>query len=130
MNTQTKQSLEQLVGYWEEEGDTPWGQEALANCKRLVNATCPLDDERLAEYFDRLSGPEGCNFRTDENGESVWTCFGGNDKRLSTAILEDMGLDNYEIALLHEIVGELGGHCDCEILFNAWGRMVPDEVLS
>jgi hypothetical protein len=36
-----------------------------------------------------------------------------------------MGLDDDEVASVHRLVNALGGHCDCEIIFNAAERILP-----
>lgn len=127
MNKHTSSSLKDLLCYWkQQEDDSPFKDEAITSCTRLLDARCPLNDEQLEEYFDRLGGPEGCNFHTDDDGEWRWTCFGGNDKRHSEKILREMDFGLGDIELMHEIVDELGGHCDCEILFNAAERMLGE----
>ncbi len=69
-----------------------------------------------AEFIERLSGPEGCDFRKDENGKTVWKCKGGRDKSRARAILATMpGIDVKRSLVYFEAQG---GHCDCEILFN------------
>jgi len=74
---------------------------------------------RWEEFTERLSGPEACDFKLkdpDDPMSFTWTCKGGTDKSMATAILEDMGG--------FDVVGSLvyfernGGYCDCEILFN------------
>jgi len=72
------------------------------------------------EFCRRLEGPEGCDFREGENGEIVWwTCKGGRDQSLATAILKSMPDVDWQKSL--EYFTEHGGHCDCEILFNVRG---------
>ena len=70
---------------------------------------------RWEEFCGRLDGKEGCNFR-EEDGEDVWTCGGGTDKSLATAILEKMGEIDIPASLAW--FEDHGGYCDCEILFN------------
>ena len=67
------------------------------------------------EFFGRMLGPEGCNFRKNDAGDTIWDCGGGDDLSRSRAILTDMGLD-VEGSLKY--LSENGGHCDCEVLFN------------
>jgi hypothetical protein len=69
---------------------------------------------RWDEFCDRLEGPEGCNFRQDENGKWIWDC--DNDQSLAIAILEKMGAIDIPDSL--EYFEEHGGYCDCEILMN------------
>ena len=123
MNTETRESLEGLLAYWQRETGFPWREESIKRCQRLLTSKGPLSDDQLDEYFGRLAGPEGCNFHQDERGETVWHCGGGTDKSKSESILTQMGFDAGAVASMHELVDELGGHCDCEILWNAAGRM-------
>ncbi len=82
-----------------------------------------MTDAQWAEFFDRLEGPEGCDFKEDADGKTTWNCAGGNDKTHARAILTAMSLDPIHISdVLHE-VEYFGGYCDCEILFNAAPRI-------
>jgi len=67
---------------------------------------------RWEEFLDRLSGPEGCNFRT------TWTCFGGTDKRHSRRVLAEMGLSPRAIEASLAYFEDHGGYCDCEVVLN------------
>lgn len=80
--------------------------------KEIMNPEHP----RWAEFCERLEGPEGCNFRKDDNGETIWNCAGKADKSLATAILKTMPEINIENSLA--FFEGSGGMCDCEILFN------------
>src|SRR4051812_26215878 len=77
---------------------------------------------RWVEFFDRLQGPEGCDFKEEpvEDGEPkiAWRCGGGYDRTYARAILEAMGYDEAYIERSFAFFDEHGGHCDCEILFN------------
>ena len=42
------------------------------------------------EFIERLSGPEGCNFREDSNGKLTWSWKGGE---LARAILAHYDVD-------------------------------------
>lgn len=74
------------------------------------------EHERWDEFTERLAGPEGCNFRWDEDDEMHWKCAGGNDKSLAAGILLRMGDIDIPASLVY--FEEHGGHCDCEIIFN------------
>ena len=75
---------------------------------------------RWEEFERRLEGPEGCNFRKDENGEIIWDCDDWTHEKPKTrAILSAMGMD-VEGSLAY--FDEEGGHCDCEVLFNVRPR--------
>jgi hypothetical protein len=67
------------------------------------------------EFFDRLEGPEGCDFSEDG---SRWTCSGKGDFPLTRKLLADMGLpeDRIEECIAH--FEKHGGYCDCEVVFN------------
>ncbi len=53
------------------------------------------------------------------NGKITWKCKSGNDKSLAKKILKKMKISENDITELLEECDEHGGHCDCEILFNA-----------
>ena len=71
---------------------------------------------RWQEFCARLEGPDGCDFKKDENGDFTWKCGGGMDKSKAIAIMESMG--NIDIEKSCAYFDAHGGHCDCEILFN------------
>lgn len=76
-------------------------------------------NERWDEFYERLEGEEGCNFRYKIEGDpnsTTWTCSSKADRPLATAILEKMG--NIDIDKTMKYFDEHGGYCDCEILFN------------
>lgn len=79
--------------------------------------------EQWREFFFRLEGPEGCDFR--ETPTFTWKCAGGTDQTFSRVILPKMGLDESTVDEVLQCVSSLGGHCDCEILFNAAERIDP-----
>ena len=83
-----------------------------------------LSEDVWAEFFALLEGPAGCDFKKDDNDQITWTCAGGNDKTFATKILENMGIDKESINEALQLVHSLGGHCDCEILFNAEERIL------
>ena len=71
---------------------------------------------RWREFLEKLEGVDGCDFKKDEKGETTWSCKGGNDKSLATAIMQSMGDVDVPGSLTY--FESHGGHCDCEILFN------------
>lgn len=81
-----------------------------------------MTDGQMQEFFERLEGPMGCDFKEDGS----WRCKGGNDKSLARAVLAGMGIDGKEADEFLEQCHEYGGYCDCEIIFNAWGRFDLD----
>jgi len=86
--------------------------------------------EKLREFFKRLEGPEGCNFRKNDKDEIIWNCAGGTDQSLAIAILTDMGIGPKTQSNFLALCYKHGGHCDCEILFNAEERIMaayPEE---
>ncbi len=122
MNATTTASLERLRDYWRDEGD-PYPE--VAAIDRLLAEPPALTDEQYAEWFERLEGPEGCDFKDGDDG-ITWTCAGGTDKSKSQAILAAMGVADPEAARALALADLLGGHCDCEVLFNAAGRILPE----
>lgn len=76
--------------------------------------------DRWDEFYDRMEGPEGCDFRKDEAGKITWRCEGGRDKSYAEAILKAMG--GFDVAASCAFFEEMGGYCDCEILFNVEDR--------
>ena len=90
-----------------------------------------MTERRWNEFFNRLEGPEGCDFKEEPNPDDpahdpkiTWRCKGGMDKTYAKAILEKMRVANAWDVLHH--VEMLGGHCDCEILMNAVERVYED----
>jgi len=88
-----------------------------------------MTEAELRDFFERLEGPEGCDFQGDFDSEGnvdpktvTWKCAGGNDKTLARAILQRMGIPEEEITPFLDKCHEAGGHCDCEIIFNAKER--------
>jgi hypothetical protein len=80
--------------------------------KQLMTPNHELWDE----FYQRLEGPEGCNFRNDDDGKTVWSCDGDMDKPLSRAILKKYKSVDIESTL--QYFESHGGYCDCEVLFN------------
>lgn len=74
----------------------------------------------IDRFLTILEGPKGCNFRKrKKDGKTVWNCKGGTDKGHSVRILENMGFSINQILNILKVADSNGGHCDCEILFNA-----------
>jgi len=69
-------------------------------------------------FCDRLAGPDGCNWRTGEDGHDTWDCGGGHDKSKAFTILRGMGFSLRDICESLSFFDANGGHCDCEILLN------------
>lgn len=119
----TTESLGLLRGYWESIPESPIKTEEIAMIDDLLSDTPVLTEEQWSEFFTRLEGPEGCNF---QEGETLtWECDSGNDKSKAEAILTKMGLDDRLRERVLKLVDVFGGHCDCEILFNAEERILP-----
>jgi len=75
--------------------------------------------DELARLCDWLTGPKGCHFRPDPNNpdEVVWECDGSLRKTrqwLRRRAFLDMKRNI-------NVIKELGGYCDCEVVFNAQG---------
>lgn len=75
-----------------------------------------VDHHRWDEFAGILEGPDCCDFRKDEKGETRWKCAGGKDKSMAEEVLRDMG--GFNIPRTFEHFDRHGGYCDCEILFN------------
>jgi hypothetical protein len=75
-----------------------------------------MKNKQIKELLTRLEGPEGCNFRY-EKGKGVWNCR--QDFYYARKILRKMEIPKEERDALIKECKEHGGHCDCEILFNA-----------
>lgn len=80
--------------------------------KTVLSITHP----RWDEFYARLTGPQGCNFRQDDEGQWHWDCSGGTDVSRARAILATM--DGIDVAATVDYFGRNGGYCDCEIAFN------------
>lgn len=75
---------------------------------------------RWQEFCEMLEGPEYCNFHEEVPGNIntfSFTCDNSKNRPFARAILEKMGGFNVDASL--DAIYRLGGHCDCEILFNA-----------
>ena len=81
---------------------------------------------RWAEFAEKLSGPEGCNFREkpleqrkDALDTLTWDCDSKDvEKPLSRKILLSMGATDREVEQSIGFFTGSGGHCDCEVVFN------------
>ena len=78
-----------------------------------------LTKEQLDEFFSRLGGEEGCDFKENAEGKVAWKCKGGKDKSKATDILKKMGISEKVMVEFLSLCESYGGYCDCEILFNA-----------
>ena len=78
-----------------------------------------LTKKQKKEFFSRLEGPDGCDFREDASGKFIWNCKGDRCKDLSFKILKDMKISGENIAKFLEDCERTGGYCDCEIIFNS-----------
>ena len=76
-----------------------------------------IDHPRWDEFEERLGGPEGCDFREDDDGEIYWRCS-AHTRDQAVAILRDMGITDGDLLGTLDYFDEHGGYCDCEILFN------------
>jgi len=84
-----------------------------------------MNREQVEEFLKRLEGPEGCNFRERVQGDpesTIWDC--GYEQELSRKILTRMNIPKVEQDEFLEECRELGGYCDCEIIFNAGERLL------
>jgi hypothetical protein len=74
-------------------------------------------NEDWNEFCAILEGPEGCDFKKDENDKIVWKCDSSMDRPLANKILAEY-FPEIDIEGSLEYFDEHGGLCDCEILFN------------
>ena len=96
----------------------------------------PIYRERLmwpghagwTDFLEKLEGPDGCDFKKDENGKTTWRCKGGKDKTLATEIMQSMGDLDVPASLAY--FEQLSGFCDCEILFNVAALYLRNSVLA
>lgn len=76
----------------------------------------------VRRFLITLEGKKGCNLRYRKKGDPsslTWKCAGGTDKSISKRILRGLGLDDKDTTRVLAVASKHGGHCDCEILFNA-----------
>ena len=85
-----------------------------------------LTKKQLKEFFEKLEGPEGCDFKADEKGKTTWNCKAGMDKTHAKSVLKKMGIPKEEADDFLSLCDEHGGHCDCEILMNAEERIMEE----
>lgn len=96
--------------------------DALTDVVQLIGG-----ETRIKEFLDLLEGPDGCDFREDHRGELTWHCGGGFDQTYARAALAAMGIEPAVIERFLCLCRDLGGHCDCEILFNAAEHLLGDR---
>lgn len=81
-------------------------------------------------FFQELEGPNGCDFKQtdpEDAGTITWRCKGGMDKTYAAEILAKMdGVSEATASAVLTYVESLGGHCDCEIIFNAVERIYEE----
>jgi len=70
--------------------------------------------EKWDWFVDELNGPNGCDFRRNQDGKETWTCC--NDHELSRKILATV--EGVDVEKTIEYFEKNGGYCDCEICFN------------
>jgi hypothetical protein len=88
-----------------------------------------LSEFQWNTFFALLNGPGACDFQQtdpEDAATTTWNCGGGMDKTHATRILTGMELPKSTIAAVLAYVEDYGGHCDCEILFNALERVYED----
>lgn len=73
---------------------------------------------RMKLFFSKLEGKDGCNFRR-VSGKTAWTCDATAKRPLAHKILRAMKVPAGSIKEIMGVATKHGGHCDCEILFNA-----------
>jgi hypothetical protein len=78
------------------------------------------------EFSRRLSGPEGCDFRVHTGRGYTWRCEHSNTRNLAIAILRSFPGIDVEGTLVY--FQARGFRCDCQIMFNAAGSDLGDEL--
>jgi hypothetical protein len=76
---------------------------------------------RWKDFLWRLAGPEGCDFREDDDGNYEWECDGTAER--AKVILQDMG--GFDVAGTLDWFASVGGGCDCEIFLNVDETALP-----
>jgi hypothetical protein len=91
-----------------------------------------MTTDQLITFFEKLEGSEGCDFveNKDDVNKITWKCGGGNSKKLSISILLGMGLKDDEIEEFLVKCDKFGGHCDCEIIFNAKDHILAEAEVQ
>jgi hypothetical protein len=74
-----------------------------------------LTGEQLDRLAARLNGADALDPRGGEE-DFTWNC--DNELTHTRRILGDMGLTWEQIEAATEELEDLGGHCDCEVMFN------------
>jgi len=89
--------------------------------KKMMIATCVSsvltpDHPRWSEFFCRLTGPEGCNFRTypKARGGETWNC----DHTLAKSAVILASMEDVDVERTLDFFQEYGGYCDCEVVLN------------
>lgn len=85
-----------------------------------------ISKKDMREFFRRLEGKEGCNFRKDKDGKILWNCNRKSDRPLAHRILRKMNIStSLQEIFLSECLN-MGGACDCELLFNSRAYLLPE----
>lgn len=64
-----------------------------------------------------------CNFK--DNKGLAWTCY--HNLKFTKEFCKKNKLD---FAKIEKRLHKHGGFCDCEVIFNAWGKINEKEVLK
>lgn len=89
-----------------------------------------MNKKQIKEFLKRLEGPEGCDFREKTKGDPksiFWKCKDGVNKDLSVKILTAMNISPSKQAEFLTRCTLYGGHCDCEIIFNAAEKLIGGD---
>lgn len=76
-----------------------------------------LNKSQATEFFTRLEGKEGCNFRLDNDDKYKLNC--NRDYKLSVKILNAMSIPHDKQKEFLRVLRIYGGRCDCEIILQA-----------
>ena len=93
-----------------------------------LRAELQMSSDEIYEFFNRLRGDEGVGMR--RLPRSGIKC-GGDSYPLSKVILNQMGISQEVQDQFLRLCHYYGGHCDCEIIFNALPRFIEhSETLN
>lgn len=71
---------------------------------------------KWTEFAALMEGPQGCNFRKDDKGETTWDCNAKQERPIARRLLA--GFDGVDVEKSLAYFDMHGGYCDCEIAFN------------
>ncbi len=111
---------------WGRLASEPKRKEGYANSAEIPQSPKPrlMTTKEFTRLCEWLDGPKGCHFRPDPNnpGEIIWNCDGSLRKTRQWLRRRDFLSLKGNVKLIRE----LGGFCDCEVVFNVRGNWPED----